>query len=322
MLGGHFELQNMLRIAILSTLLLSCAAQPTEPPPVKQPEQPVQQQAPQAAPQAAQQPAQQTPQPTAAAQDPTPKLSPELERLVATLAEQNVQLDASRGIIAIPVDIDVRDDLLEYLLVGPSGAAHESVFVTPVKPSVLNAALIALGASPGTNAIWKPKNPPPSEAELRAGAPAYDVQVPQGDGFFLYSGWKVGDEVFFFRIEDMIRNLGTGQSMTRHAWVYLGSRMVESNRKGHEHEQQFAADLYQNLISVVFFSDGYPLLTGALPECVDQHVWMANAWLLPERGTRVALFLSRKRIDRLPAELEPWLPVVTPAKPPGAGGGK
>jgi len=256
----------------------------------------------------------------AAAQNPEP--SPELERLVATLAEQEVKLDASRGIVSIPVDIDVRDDLLEYLLVGPSGAAHESVFVTPVKPSVLNAALIALGAAPGTNAIWKPKSPPPSEIELRAGAPAYDVQVPQGDGFFLYAGWKRGEEVFFFRIEDLIRNLGTGQSMTRHQWVYLGSRMVESGRKGHEHEQQFAADLYQNLISVAFFSDGYPLLTGALPECVDQHVWMANAWLLPERGTRVSLFLARKRIDRLPVDLEAWLPAVATAKPPGPAGGK
>lgn len=262
------------------------------------------------APQAAQQPAG------------TQKPTPEMEKLVTTLAEQNVKFDPVRGIVAIPVDVDVRDDLLEYLLVGAGGAAHESVFVTPVVPSVLNAALLAAGATPGTNAVWKPKQPPPSEAELRKGAPPYDIEVPKGDGFFLYAGWKVGDEVFFFRMEDLIRNLGTGQSMRRHQWVFLGSRMIKNGRKGHEQEQQFAADVYQNLICVSFFSDGYPLITGALPECVDQHIWMANAWLLPDRGSRVELFFTRQKLDRLPSDCEAWLPTVVPAAKENAGEGR
>ena len=94
--------------------------------------------------------------------------SPDVARLVAALAEHSVHLDPERKLVTIPVDVDVRDDLLEYLLVGPAGAAHESAFVTPVQASVLNTALLALALEPGTNAVWRPKDPPPSEPDRRS----------------------------------------------------------------------------------------------------------------------------------------------------------
>jgi len=248
--------------------------------------------------------------PTPQQAGPARELSSAEKELVARLAEQQVQLDPVRGFCAFPADVDIRDDLLEYLLVGPAGAAHESGFQTPVAPSALNVALLALGVEPGSNADWRPKDPLPSEAELRAGANPYEISVPAGDGFYLYVGWKQAGETYFFRVEDLIRNLGTGQAMTRHRWVYLGSRMVRGGKK--DASEVFAAEIYQNLINVAFFRDGYTLVTSALPECIDQSVWMLNAWLVPERGSRLEMVMSRSRIDALPPEIDKLLPSITP----------
>ncbi|MCC7013122.1 MAG: hypothetical protein IT454_11210 [Planctomycetes bacterium] len=232
--------------------------------------------------------------------------------LIAQLAEHKLVLDPVRGWFAVPVDVLVRDDLLEYLLVGPAGAAHESAFMTPVAPSVLNVAMLALGVTPGTNANWKPKDQQPSEVELREGASPYEIALPSGEGFFLYVGWKRDGETYFFRVEDVLRNLSTGQAMKRHTWVYLGSRMVPNGRDKQAAEV-FAAEVYQNLINVAFFRDGYTLLTGALPDCVNQGIWMLNAWLVPERGARVEMFFSRHKFEGLPPELESLLPTVEAA---------
>jgi hypothetical protein len=129
-----------------------------------------------------------------------------------------------------------------------------------------------------------------------------------GDGFYLYVGWRDGDETFFYRVEDLMRNLATGRSMERHSWVYLGSRMVP---EGPDSEGEvFAADVYRNLVNVSFFSDGYTLVTGALPECLEQTIWMLNGWLVPDRHAPVRLFFSRRRMDGLSVDLVETLPVL------------
>ena len=203
----------------------------------------------------------------------------------------------------------MRDELLEYLLTLPMGAAHESLFLTETDPAVFNAALLALGVRPGSNVEWLEKDPPPSDEELRSGATPYEVVVPAGDGFYLYAAWRQADELYFYRVEDLVRDLDSGRTMRRHRWTYLGSRMVE--RRGGE--QGFAASIEGNLINVAFFAQGNTLVTAAIEECVKQTVWLPNAWLLPERGSPVLLVLARERLDRLPAGLAQAVPTVEAA---------
>lgn len=229
-------------------------------------------------------------------QDAPGPVSAEQAALEATLLEQGVRLDSRRGVVSIPAQVAVPDELLEYLLVGPAGASHESIFVTPVSASVLNVALLSLGVEPGANASWSPKEPPPTTEEVREGVSPYDVRVPTGDGLYLYAAWRAGEELYFFRVEDLIRNLLRGHSMRRHPWVYLGSRMVGDGQG----DEGFAADIYQNLICISFFSEGYTLATGALEDCLEQTIWMANAWLLPDPGAEVLFLLSRQPLAGLP----------------------
>jgi len=230
------------------------------------------------------------------------------QELVTSLAKLGIRLDPELGVCTLRVRVGIRDDLLEYVLVQPRGQSHESLFVSDVSPRVLNAALLALGVQAGQNMRTVAKEPPPTQEELRNGIPPYTVEVPSGDGFYLYAAWRAGDETYFHRVEDLVRNLATGAAMTRHRWVYLGSKTAPD--KKHPGQDLFAAEIEGNLINLAFFSEGFTLVTAALPECIQQTIWLPNAWLVPERGTEVDLIFARERLPQLPAALETALPRV------------
>lgn len=231
--------------------------------------------------------------------------------LVSSLAKLGIRLEPELGACALRVRVGIRDDLLEYVLVQPRGQSHESLFVSDVSPRALNAALLALGAVPGENLRTIAKDPPPTAEELRDGVPPYTVEVPHGDGFYLYAAWRAGDETYFHRVEDLVRNLATGAAMTRHRWVYLGSKTAPD--KKNPGQELFAAEIEGNLINLAFFSEGFTLITAALPECIQQTIWLPNAWLVPERGTEVDLIFSRERLPQLPQKFAEVLPRVEAA---------
>lgn len=230
------------------------------------------------------------------------------------LGKAGIEIDLARGMCSIPARVLVREELLEFLLVGPHGSAHESLFVTEVRPSLLNTALLALGAERGVNARWETKDPAPTEEERKQGLSPVEVTPPEGDGFFLYALWKEDGEVYFHRVEDLLRNLKTGRTMRRHRWVYLGSRFAEIEKGEPE---QFIADREQNLINIAFFSEGNTLITAALEDCLEQTIWIANSWLLPERTWPIQFVFTREPVSSFPDE---WLSALSdPSEASSAG---
>lgn len=238
-------------------------------------------------------------------------------QLVEAFAKQGIRLDLEHRLVSITAAVDIRGDLLEYLLVNPRGAAHESTFVTTVVPSQLNTALLALGVQPGKNASWVPRVPPPTLDEVKNGVPAYEVKPPEGDGFFLYVAWKSDGETYFFRVEDLLLDLSTGASMRRHRWVYLGSRLVRPREEAGQKAspEVFAADIEGNLVNIALFEQGNTLFTGALPQCVNQTIWQTNSWLVPPQGAQVEFIFARDRLTTLPGALEARLPTTTAESP-------
>ncbi|MBK7643169.1 MAG: hypothetical protein IPJ19_08980 [Planctomycetes bacterium] len=234
--------------------------------------------------------------------------APELVALQQALAQHEVWLEPAIGVCAIPARVLVRADPVEYVLCNRTGNAHESLFVTESIPSRINVGLLALGVQPGKNAIWKAADPQPTREQMLAGAKAYSVAPPSGEGFLLYVAWKSGEELYFFRLEDLIRNLESGRSMRRGEWVYLGSRSVQ-NPKAPEQEV-FVADEEGNLVNLCFFEQGNTLLTGALPECETQTIWVGNSPLLPDTGLPVLFLFSRKPLESCPKELRAHLPDI------------
>ena len=228
--------------------------------------------------------------------------------LQKALAEHEVWLEPELGLCAIPARVLVRSDSLEYVLVNRSGNAHESLFVTEALPSRVNVALLALGLQPGKNAVWTATEPPPTREQLLAGAQAYSVAPPSGDGLLMYVSWEEDGELYFFRLDDVIRNLQSGRSMRRHSWVYLGSRNVPSRED--PKQELFVADAEGNLVNLCFFPAGNTLLTGALPECDLQTIWVGNASLLPPTGEPVLFLFSRRPLETCPAELRARVPRI------------
>lgn len=225
--------------------------------------------------------------------------------LIKLLNAGDIQIDRAAGALSVPVETLVTTELLEYLLVGPEGAAHESLFVTSVKPSLLNAGLLALGVQPGQNARNEAVVPYPTEEEIRAGAEHHRMVPPSGDGVFLYLAWQEADETYFMRVEDALCDLSSQRTMRRHRWVYLGSMFQKLRADGPE---VFMADEQQNLINLSFFVEGTTLATAALPECERQTIWMANNWALPPRGQPLRLIMAHKRLESLPVAFRKGLP--------------
>ena len=235
------------------------------------------------------------------------------DELQRALEQEGLILDRERALLALPVSVQIKQDLLEYLLVGPNGAAHESLFLTRVRPSLINTALLLLGVEPGRNA-WVETLPPP-DGDTGATPPARPerkVHPPEGDGFYLYAAWREQGETYFFRVEDLVRNFATGRSLRRHRWVYLGSRFVALK----EAPESFMADVSGNLVNLSFFFQGDTLLTGAVEECFEQTIWAANEWLLPEPGAPLFLIFSRQPLEALPAGWSTRLPEAVPAAEP------
>ncbi len=241
-------------------------------------------------------------------------------------AKAGLIVDIDAQTLAFPAGIEVRHDNLEYLLVNPNGAVHESLFVTPVDAFLLATAFLAMGAEPGTNVVYTAVDPPPTREEVRAGARTHDVEIPQGKPLFLHAAWKEAagamDEatgefpeqtVHFHRLEDLVIDLERDRTMRRHGLVWLGSRNVPGKSPGDA--ERFAAQATGNLMCVSFFSDGDTLLTTALPECVSQTAWIPNGWLMPQPGSEVLLIASAVPLDRVPESLMSALPLVPEPEP-------
>jgi len=235
------------------------------------------------------------------------------QELEASLLREGVVLDLERGVVAVPGSVLIKNELLEYLLVGPNGAMHESLFLTPVRPSLLNAALLLTGVEPGRNAHYEMDGSDPDRKPRRR------VYAPEGDGFYLYAAWKEAGEVYWFRVEDLVRNLESGRALRRQRWVFLGSRFAPPLPGKPE---AFIADIEGNLVNLSFFFQGNTLLTASAEECEAQTIWAANEWLLPPTGEPVRLFFARRPLERLePAWIEALpearsLPVEEPPAPP------
>ncbi|MCA8978785.1 MAG: hypothetical protein H6831_09760 [Planctomycetes bacterium] len=241
--------------------------------------------------------------PAPEAQEPVAGPAPQLQAgLEQAFAEQGLRIDLEAGLCSIPVEVCMRDDLLEYLMVSDFGATHESLFSTKVTPSVWNTALVALGAEPARGGRFVEKEPLPTDAEFEAGVSPYEVELPAGTPFYFYALWHEGDELRLHRVEDLIGNLRTGRSMERHALRYVGSRMVRADPE--KEDEVYLPDMEGNLISVYFFQNDKEIVTTALEDATYDTIWIANTWLVPERGTPVQLITSRKLLDGVPEALK------------------
>lgn len=228
------------------------------------------------------------------------------EQITGELREAGVRVDLDRQLIEIDATICQDREPLEYLLVTERGKDHEALLkCTQVSAEALNTAMLLMGVEAGQNYDVKEIDPPPSPEEFEAGAPLFEVQPAQGDGFYLYVCWEETDldgqkRTRFYRAEDLVVNVQAERTYSRGRWIYLGSRFIKPHKDA---EEYFAAEGEGNLISVVYFKPANHLMTGADPEAENQYIWYPNIFLMPAIDAPVRLLFSRKELDQAPPRL-------------------
>src|SRR5205085_8921184 len=98
-----------------------------------------------------------------------------------------VRLDKNAGTVRFPAKVNMDDGLVEYLMVSPQGAVHESVLVSDVPPQDVHMAMLLLGAK-GTTQKGKPEGSGHIDAATLAKAPKLT-----GDRISLAVNWKDKD---------------------------------------------------------------------------------------------------------------------------------
>ncbi|MBI1851853.1 MAG: hypothetical protein HYR85_16065 [Planctomycetes bacterium] len=212
-------------------------------------------------------------------------LKKELQAGGVTLLEKEGRIETT-GIIC------QNQVLVEWLMVCKGGKTHESLLLLECRPSLLNAALIALGYKPGRGAVALPKaadNPPggtPIEEDLV-------YYTPQGQRVYVYIEWTDGEKTVRRRPEECIRNSQTGKPLDPNGWVYLGGRFARLDPNGGE---AFVPDVTRDVASVWHSFEGEAVLDNPGLDGRDDHIHFPITENLPPKGTKVKVVFSREQL--------------------------
>jgi hypothetical protein len=235
-------------------------------------------------------------------QKPQPAVDPKqlLEEVKQQFAKEGIVLDAKAQTVTVPAKVNHPQDPIEYLLIHKRGKRHEAIFVTQAKPSVLNAALLMLGLTPGKNATYVEKTPAPTLEEIQKGADPLIVTPPQGMQLWMTVRWKDAEgKPIEHCAEDLVLDLARQKPIANVSWVFLGGRMARIYKNDPE---VYVADFEGNLVSTCYLSPDNHLATMVHENARDDQNWWTTT-LVPAPDTDVE-FVFHKGITPLHVERE------------------
>ncbi len=205
----------------------------------------------------------------------------------------HVRVDAEAGWVEIagtvPIlvdDLEAPDVYLEVIVCTPDSKEHESLVVTPARPSHVHAALLMLGLEPGRPGHWT-WDGDGRDAVLRG-------HDPTGDRVKIALHWT--DAAGVERSADpaeWIRHHGTGERPPAQAFVFAGSRLLD---RGFGREM-YDADGTGVLVGLATFgSEVVAWPTTISPDSgVEEPVWVADPNTTPALGTAVRVRFTAMR---------------------------
>jgi len=221
--------------------------------------------------------------------------------LVKVLSKAGIEVDWKNKIVRASGTIDIKNDFLEYIAVGPRGKKHESLVVLDCKGSLLKAALIAIGFKGGKNVSYKPIVPAPTKEQVEQGAPTEVIVPPSGMKVHLALEWKDDKKnTVRYAIEDLLIDMQAEGPVQNAEWIYFGG-MTRAIYRGEP--PVFVADYDQNYISNYYTKPDSHLITMKHKRARDDQNWWPATDRLPDRGTPCTLILSRAEVvKRRPAK--------------------
>jgi hypothetical protein len=155
---------------------------------------------------------------------PAPKL-PEPKDAQRLSPDFDVWIDSKQKAVLVDGQISLREGMLEMFACTRNTKEHESIVSANTKAFLVHAALLRLGAQPGTPVQFVPKYKPPTGTEI-------DVLVYWLD---------VAGKPHTIRAQEWIRDIRTKKAMP-HPWVFAGSRFWKDQETGKQYYQAEGGD--------------------------------------------------------------------------------
>jgi len=185
--------------------------------------------------------------------------------------EYDVWIDPQRGVVIVDGQVALRKGMLEMFACLRSTKEHESVVSANTRAFLVHAALVRLGAEPGTPVEFVPEYKPPTGTEIEV-----EVEWRDAEG-----------KPHTARAQDWVRDARTGQAMTR-AWVFAGSTFWKDEETGKEYYQAEGGDF----ICVSNFSTALLDIPAESSQSDAELLFEAFTERVPPRGTPVRLTLK------------------------------
>lgn len=186
-----------------------------------------------------------------------------------------LEFDARTKRVRVECETVNVDAPLEFFCVARNGPDHETVLRSPVRPSDLHAALLAVGLKPGSPVSYSEE----TEKWTPATGPALRITCEyQKDG-----------KTVTVPAHRMMRNLKTREEMSETTWIFAGSRVMEDPEGK---SAQYAADVTGYIVSVVNFDltvIDIPDLASNSNETLE---WVRNPETVPPGGTKVYMVIE------------------------------
>ena len=193
----------------------------------------------------------------------------------------DIRLDKPTRSLQFPAQLNMREGLIEYLLVNAKGKSYESLLRTEVEPYEVHLAMLLIGAkgAPQTPALLAAPsvpfhvNQPPGQTNAAAPLAA----VAAGDRIRIELSWNIaGKGEQHARAEDWVFNLATKTNAARGPWIYNGSRVVKG---------VFLAQREGSIVAMIDDIDA--LVNNPRPGHDNDQIWSANTNVLPPLNTPV-----------------------------------
>jgi hypothetical protein len=187
-----------------------------------------------------------------------------------------VWVDTKNRRVLVDGFVSLREGYLEMFACIVGTKEHESVVAVKTKAQTVHAALLALGAKPGTPVQWQPEFKPPTGTEI-------DIEVHWLDD---NGKWQTA------KAQDWIRNSKTEEPM-KQPFVFAGSGFWKEPETGKEYYMAESGDF----ICVSNFTTAMldvPIESSQSNEALN---FEANPKRIPELGTPVRLVLTPKLKD-------------------------
>ena len=190
--------------------------------------------------------------------------------------EYDVWLDAKRGVVIVDGLISLREGMLEMFACTRNTKEHESIVSANTKAFLVHAALLRLGAEPGTPVQFVPEYKPPTGTEI-------EITVEWLD--------EAGKKKTA-RAQDWVQSMRTNKAMP-HPFVFAGSRFWTDPETGKQYYQAEGGDF----ICVSNFSTAMLDIPVPSSQTNDELAFQAYTERIPPLGAAVRLILKPKLND-------------------------